>query len=910
MSSSISRLPDSATQLISAHVVVVTPVLLVKELLDNAIDAKATSIEILVSRDTISRIEIRDDGVGIHPDDYDALGRRGYTSKLRSMEELGDVVRKTLGFRGEALASVNSMADVIITTKISTEPVAHVLQLVPNEGGILTQTSTSAPAGTTVCVTKLFGRQPVREQMAAKEAKKILDKIQELLRSYAMTRPQLKLMLKILQTPTTIWSYSPKRNATPIEAVLQLFGAEVASNCVLRRFQTICSSPDNDSSTQNPEERTKDSFTLEALLINPDADRQRILRGHYFSVDGRPINAGRGIARRLLSIYVEHLKLSTPVKNISDCFIRLSICCPPGTYDANIEPSKDEVLFCDEQAIIDAFRHLCGELYKPATVERGGLDTTNSQGHSASPMSSLGQAQLRRPLRSQTQLSIPEYTPNSPQHSPKTFPDGHCYGPKNNVNEQSQEADIAISFKAINAESSPGCQQLMSPNNWQSRAVSERNQWNVDTSVDFSERHKRSRKQQNHEIMTTTGGALNVGDHLSSRETVELTSPSETSLLNSETALRYAPVSPLTPEPPILRHIMAPPGDLDVPSSYKIAQPARLHGPQSSTVPGGPYRSPVASPSNGRPNGGIGVPPNQSHTTLRRHRHKQPPWTPPSSDKKNRHVDAPQINSALSQDTDDLGQTQISFNGTQARYRRGRAQGEVPQTQVRSKQPLSREEHDAHPNMHDMFSSARKNLHYQLSQAGDDQLTKGVHGGEPQRRHQQPSRQRQPFSILQTNTFRNNEPPQEDHEPIATTLPTGDPRVYLLRRQKSMAVAENGPNPRKLRRLKSSLLPLESITPEYHLHDLSCTTRISSAILDELVQWMRKYDEYVIHGTFSDGLDLSLADARAVEMQLQKLLAEQKENISNGGADNDQVIIDLQAILKGKSVADAHKPQP
>ncbi|KAI0869383.1 histidine kinase-like ATPase [Hypoxylon argillaceum] len=321
--SSISRLPDSATRLLSSHMVVVTPLQLVKELLDNAIDAKATSIEILVSPNTISRVEVRDDGVGIHPDDYDALGRRGHTSKLKDIEELGCLVGKTLGFRGEALASANSMADITITTKISTEPVAAVLQLIPNEGGVLTQKSISSPVGTTVNVTNLFGRQPVREQIAIKEAKKTLGKIQELLRSYAMARPQLKLLFKVLQTST--------------------------NTC---------------------------DFVLEAIFINPNTDPQKVPRGHYFSVDGRPINAGRGITKRLLNIYVEHLKLSTLAKSTSDYFIRLDICCPPGTYDANIEPSKDNVLFSDEHVILDGFRRLCSEIYRPATSSLMPLENT------------------------------------------------------------------------------------------------------------------------------------------------------------------------------------------------------------------------------------------------------------------------------------------------------------------------------------------------------------------------------------------------------------------------------------------------------------------------------------------------------------------------------------------------------
>ncbi|KAI1113605.1 hypothetical protein F5Y14DRAFT_417228 [Nemania sp. NC0429] len=425
-------------------------------------------------------------------------------------------------------------------------------------------------------------------------------------------------------------------------------------------------------------------------------------------------------------------------------------------------------------------------------------------------------------------------------------------------------------------------------------------------SVDLNERHKRSHQHQNQRKTMTANREVNAVDHPCFRKTGETISPSERLLVNSETTLRSPPVSPLTPDPPILRHIMAPPGDLDVPSSYNAS---RLHCPQLSTVPGGVYRSPVASPLDGRPKQALAAPPNYSHTTLRPRRHKQPPWTPPSSHKKNDHVDASQVNSVRSKDSDGLKQTQISFSGPRTRSRRARAQGDVLQSQVRSEQPLNSVEPDTHRNMYDMFSTARKTLHYQLSQEGNKQQTRVDCGSEPQLHRQQPSRKRQPFGILQTNTFRHSEPPQEDREPIPTTLPTGDPRAYLLRRQKSMAAAGRGSNPRKLRRMKSSLLPLENIPPEYHVHDLSWTPHISSSILDELVQWTGKYDEYVIHGTFFDGLDLSLADGRAVELQLQKLLAEQKENIGDRDASNDPVIIDLQTILKGKGVADAPEIQ-
>ncbi|KAI8954788.1 hypothetical protein F4801DRAFT_531603 [Xylaria longipes] len=915
MSSSISRLPDSATRLISSHVVVVTPVLLVKELLDNAIDAKATSVEILVSPDTISRIEVRDDGVGIHPNDYDALGKRGHTSKLRSIEELGNLVGKTLGFRGEALASVNSMADVTITTKISTEPIAAVLQLIPNKGGILTQKPTSAPVGTTVSITKLFDRQPVRRQMATKEAKKSLEKIQELLRSYAMARPQLRLLFKVLQTPTKAWSYSPKCNATPSEAALQLFGIEVASGCLLKTFQTSHISTDSDSTAREISQPANNDYVLEVFLANPNMDIQKVPKRHYFSVDGRPINTGRGIAKRLLNIYLDHLKSSTLTKGTSDCFIRINISCPPGSYDANIEPSKDNVLFSDEQVVLKAFRHLCNETYKPIAVgQQCTMGTSIDQTNGLPAAISLAQSEPHRMHEPQSQPSIPSCPREMVQNIPKVHADVSNNDPKQPVNQASQETQPSNTFKPINAMSSPRHSQLGGSGNQEDRAPSTPNQWRVDMSLDLSERPKRSHQKSRQGVpvpsssdktTTVASGGNGAGGYLNPWE-IAKSGSNQVSLPNLDTAVQYPPVSPLTPELPVLRHIMAPPGDLDVPRSHKDAGRAKRLCPPQTTVPGGPYRSPVSSPLENRPRGIPIVSPNRPQINLSRRRHReQPPWIPPSSLENPRLNNTSEINSTHSQCADGFKQTQISFGGAQANRRQRGAQDDISQPRDRSKIPLDELEADGHLNIQDIFSTAKKNLNYQLSRIEDGQLTKTVHNRESQRHHQQPSRQRQPFSVLKPNSFRNNEAPQADREPIATTLPIGDPRAYLLRRQKSMAAEENGAKPRKLRRVKSSLMPLENILPEHDTHSFSWTVRIDSSALNELIQWARQYDEYVIYGTLLDGLDMSLADGQVVESQLQKLLTEQKENIADGDAEDGRIIIGLRAALKGKSVPDA-----
>ncbi len=102
---------DTLSQLDSA-VGIASITSLVKELVENALDAGATSIEIQISANTVDRIEVRDNGHGIRQDDLDSVGRRGHTSKIRAFHEIERLGASSLGFRGMALWSVAAIASV------------------------------------------------------------------------------------------------------------------------------------------------------------------------------------------------------------------------------------------------------------------------------------------------------------------------------------------------------------------------------------------------------------------------------------------------------------------------------------------------------------------------------------------------------------------------------------------------------------------------------------------------------------------------------------------------------------------------------------------------------------------------------------------------------------------------------
>src|SRR5687768_14495977 len=132
----IQPLPQTTRRLLGASASIATPLSLTKELVENAIDAGASRVEVQISLDTIGKIQVRDNGSGIRLDDLDCLGRRSHTSKLTSFEQLQAGNISTLGFRGDALAHANNLATISITTRTMEDPVGTKADLKFGEGGL------------------------------------------------------------------------------------------------------------------------------------------------------------------------------------------------------------------------------------------------------------------------------------------------------------------------------------------------------------------------------------------------------------------------------------------------------------------------------------------------------------------------------------------------------------------------------------------------------------------------------------------------------------------------------------------------------------------------------------------------------------------------------------------------------
>ncbi|PYH91324.1 hypothetical protein BO71DRAFT_460265 [Aspergillus ellipticus CBS 707.79] len=355
----IAALPPTTVQAIGSASVLSDPCAVVKELLDNALDASATAVFIEISANTVDLIQVKDNGRGIPATDHPAVCKRTFTSKIQTVDDLRSVGGKSLGFRGEALASAAEISGgLTVGTRVEDEPVGASVRYDRN-GELLSTQHASHPVGTSVRITDLFKHIPVRRQTVLKNTAKTLVKIKKLVQAYAVAQPSKRLSLRVLKAKNenNNWMYAPV-NAKILEAALKIVGADVVSSCLVREWPT------------GGESQTKGAFQLVAVLPDPQSDLFKTNGlGQYISIDGRPLSAARGIARDIAKLYKSYIRSvasrQEPSPNITDPLLCLHVRCTEASYDVNVEPAKDDVLFEDPQELLSLAEDLLCSVYGP-----------------------------------------------------------------------------------------------------------------------------------------------------------------------------------------------------------------------------------------------------------------------------------------------------------------------------------------------------------------------------------------------------------------------------------------------------------------------------------------------------------------------------------------------------------------
>ncbi|KAI9874695.1 MAG: hypothetical protein M1830_009394 [Pleopsidium flavum] len=358
----IAALPANTVRAIGSSQVLTDPCSVVKELIDNALDARATSIIVEISPNTLDVIQVKDNGYGIGPEDRAMVCRRYCTSKIRDLEDLKDVGGRSLGFRGEALASAAEMSvSVVVTTRIEGEAVAVTMKASRN-GEVESQERASHPVGTTVRVVDFLKHLPVRRQTAVKTCTKALAKIKQTLQAYAVARPATRLSLKVLKAKSdkSNWMYAPKADASVSDAAMKVVDKNTAGQCHWISWNSAAYSGlelDRVAGLEDVQDdgAGKTLYRIEAFLPGPDASPSIISHaGHFVSVDSRPVSCTRGALKQLVTLYKSYIRAACSKHNegVTNPFLCLNIVCPLGSYDANVEPAKDDVLFEDSNRLL------------------------------------------------------------------------------------------------------------------------------------------------------------------------------------------------------------------------------------------------------------------------------------------------------------------------------------------------------------------------------------------------------------------------------------------------------------------------------------------------------------------------------------------------------------------------------
>ncbi|MFT4697714.1 MAG: DNA mismatch repair protein MutL [Flavobacteriaceae bacterium] len=319
MADIIQLLPDHVANQIAAGEVVQRPASVVKELLENAIDAKATSIKLIIKDAGKTLVQVIDNGKGMSLTDARMCFERHATSKIRKAEDLFNI--HTKGFRGEALASIAAIAHVELKTKIEGEEIGT--QICIEGSHVNSQEPIVTPTGTTISVKNLFYNIPARRNFLKSNTVEIRHIIDEFHR-VGLAHPQIEFIL--LSNGTSIFNL-PSSNIR--QRIVNIFGAKTNEKLV-------------------PVSEETDIVVVDGFIIKPEFAKKS--RGEqFFFVNNRYIK----------SSYLHHAILSAfegLIKDSSQPGYFLFLEVDTQSIDINIHPTKTEIKFDDEHSIYAMLR--------------------------------------------------------------------------------------------------------------------------------------------------------------------------------------------------------------------------------------------------------------------------------------------------------------------------------------------------------------------------------------------------------------------------------------------------------------------------------------------------------------------------------------------------------------------------
>ena len=321
----IVLLDDSTINKIAAGEVIERPASVVKEVMENSIDAGATAITVEIRNGGISYIRVTDNGKGIMQDDLEIAFERHATSKLRSAEDLDDI--KSMGFRGEALASIASIARVTLDSKTADSYTGY--EVVVEGGKILSKEEAGCANGTSITIENLFYNTPVRYKFLKKDFTES-GYIEDVVTRIALVHPEIAV--KLINTGKTVIQTSGNGEIKPV--IYNIYGKEIADNLIDIDY-------------------TYDDIIVKGVIGKPVISRSN-RSNQLFFVNNRFVKdkALSGAAEQAFKGFVTIGKHG---------FLVLNIDMDPRKVDVNVHPAKLEVRFQEETKIFKAIYHAIRE---------------------------------------------------------------------------------------------------------------------------------------------------------------------------------------------------------------------------------------------------------------------------------------------------------------------------------------------------------------------------------------------------------------------------------------------------------------------------------------------------------------------------------------------------------------------
>ncbi|QLL31407.1 hypothetical protein HG536_0B02700 [Torulaspora globosa] len=346
----ISAIAGDDIHKITSSQVIVDLITCVKELVDNSIDAGAHNIEVVFKNYGMESIECSDDGEGISSENFESLALKHFTSKIRSFQDVSSVT--TLGFRGEALSSICSVArmSVVTTTK---PPRADKLEYDTN-GVLISKTTVSRNKGTTVLISDLFYNLPVRRKELEKSHKRQFSKCLSLLQAYALIQDDVQF---------SVWNVTSNRRKRLIlstarcqdmpKKILSIFGSSSMRGLAPIELELDL----------NPYKKMMNRYKIDMPAYR-DLDYIIKVRGY---ISKSSFGCGRSAKdRQCISVnkrpveYPALLQCCNEVyhnfNNVQFPTVFLDLSLSPQLLDVNVTPDKRTIMLHNERYIIEVFR--------------------------------------------------------------------------------------------------------------------------------------------------------------------------------------------------------------------------------------------------------------------------------------------------------------------------------------------------------------------------------------------------------------------------------------------------------------------------------------------------------------------------------------------------------------------------